>query len=231
MPLNNLQSALGYEFKDISLLEMALTHSSCDKKTPDGRKMNNERLEFLGDRVLNFTVAQMLFEMFPNEPEGKLSKRHAALVRQETLAVIAQDIGIAEAIKLGKGENATGGREKPTILSDAMEAVLAAVYLDDCFSTAEALIRKHWSPVVSQVELKDAKTRLQELLQAQGAGLPEYKLKETLGEAHARTFVFAVKAASGEVGYGEGSSKQTAQQAAAQDLLEKLNASDAGKSL
>lgn len=231
MPLNNLQSALGYEFKDISLLEMALTHSSCDKKTPDGRKMNNERLEFLGDRVLNFTVAQMLFEMFPHEPEGKLSKRHAALVRQETLAIIAQNIGVAEAIKLGKGENATGGREKPTILSDAMEAILAAVHLDDCFHTAEQLIRKHWTPAVNQVELKDAKTRLQELLQATGQGLPDYRLKETLGEAHARTFVFSVKASTGEIGFGEGSSKQTAQQEAAQDLLDKLNASDAGKSL
>ncbi len=226
MPLNNLQKALGYGFKDISLLEMALTHSSCDKKTPDGRKMNNERLEFLGDRVLNFTVAQMLFEMFPHEPEGKLSKRHAALVRQETLAIIAQNLGVDKAIKLGKGENATGGREKPTILSDAVEAILAAVYIDDSFETAERIIRTHWTPEVHKVELKDSKTRLQELLQAKGLGLPEYKLKETLGEAHARTFVFTVKAATGEVGEGKGSSKQTAQQDAAQDLLNKLNISE-----
>jgi ribonuclease-3 len=217
-----LEHALGHTFSDSALLDEALTHSSCDRRTPEGKALSNERLEFLGDRVLNFTIADLLYLTFPEDNEGRLSKRHAALVKQDMLAKIAEEIGIGEALKLGKGENASGGREKATILSDALEAVIAALYLDGGIEAAQAFIHQYWTPHLHGVKLKDPKSRLQEWLQAKGQPLPDYVLESIQGEAHARVFVFRAVSQSHGEGRGQGTSKQAAQQAAAADLLEKL---------
>jgi len=220
--MTDLQAHIQYTFHNPALLEAALTHSSCDKRDADGNAVNNERMEFLGDRILNFTIADMLFKAFGDDDEGRLSKRHAALVKQETLAQVAEAIGLGEAIKLGKGENASGGRQKATILSDAMEALIAAMYIDGGLEVAQTFILKNWLPLMHDVRLKDAKSRLQELLQGHGQPLPEYRQETVKGEAHARTFVFKVITNTHGEGIGEGSSKQAAQQAAASDLLEKI---------
>ncbi|MBI1362681.1 MAG: ribonuclease III [Proteobacteria bacterium] len=220
--MQNLQQAIGYTFKNQSLLEEALTHSSCDKRDEQGAGVNNERLEFLGDRVLNFTVADLLFRAYGEDNEGRLSKRHAALVKQEMLAQIADNIGLGAALKLGKGENASGGREKATILSDALEAVIAAIYIDGGLEAARTFISTRWEPMMHDVRLKDPKSRLQELLQSKGLPLPEYYQESVKGEAHARVFVFRVSTPTHGEGTGEGTSKQAAQQAAAADLLEKI---------
>jgi ribonuclease-3 len=213
-----MEKALHYTFKDPALLALALCHSSASAQNGS----SNERLEFLGDRVLNFCVADMLFAHFPDEPEGILSKKHAALVRQETLADIATAIGLGAYLKLGKGEDASGGRTKPTILSDAMEAVIAALYLDGGLEAARSFITEHWAPRLEGVRYRDAKSRLQEWLQARGHGLPTYEVVETGGEAHARTFVVEVKTKALGCARGEGTSKQNAQQAAAKALLAQL---------
>lgn len=218
MSLEALQESIGYTFDNTALLEQALTHSSCNHKNAPEHG-DNERLEFLGDRVLNFTVADMVFHKFGHEDEGRLSKRHAALVRQESLCRVAETLNLGQYIRLGKGESTSGGREKPTILSDTVEALIAAIYLDSGLTEAQQFIHTHWENELDKVELKDPKSRLQEVVQAKGHGLPVYSLEETKGEAHARVFVFKVEAAGLGEATGAGTSKQTAQREAARALL------------
>lgn len=223
-PIEALQQEIGHSFVNQQLFSQALVHRSALQGTP--HEFDNERLEFLGDRVLNLCIADMVFKNYRGDSEGRLSKRHAALVRQDTLAVVARKIGLGPCLTLGKGEESTGGRDKDSILSDAIEALIAALYLDapqeEDISIARAFVKKYWTPMLDQVELKDPKSRLQEWLQSNGHPLPVYEVMELRGDAHQRTFVMEVITRNFGRAVGEGSSKQSAQQEAARALLEQL---------
>lgn len=221
--MQNLLRHLELTFKNSQLLDQAMTHSSASKKA-NGQAYHNERLEFLGDRILNLTMATWLFKEFPQSSEGELAKRHAALISQPVLAEIAQSLDIGAALILGKGEEATGGRDKPSMLADALEALLAAIYLDQGIEVVQKLIHRLWLPYIHNVELRDPKSALQEWLQAQGLPLPTYKVVNSLGASHQK--VFTVEADAGKHGKatGEGSSKQQAELAAARKLLEIIDA-------
>lgn len=222
MSLATLEQNIGYSFKNPDFLHQALAHSSY--QTQDAKLTgDNERLEFLGDRVLNFCMAEYVFKTFPNENEGQLSKRHAALVRQDTLARVARSLNLGQYLQLGRGEAASGGRDKDSILSDAIEALIAAIYLDSSMDEARRFLVQHLTPLMPTVEIKDPKSRLQEWLQARSHPLPEYTIVHMGGEAHARVFVIRVSTQSFGSAEGEGSSKQEAQKAAARALLAQLN--------
>lgn len=215
-----LEAKIDYAFRDRALLVEALCHSSYTKH-PDGVSVSNERLEFLGDRVVNLCIADMIYHQMDNQPEGRLSKRVSSLVRKETLAEVARKIGLGEFLLLGKGERQHGGADKDNILADAMEALLAAIYLDNGGTIIEAkkVITAFWADDILKASFVDAKSRLQEWLQKQGEPLPEYELSEILGDAHDATFRVLVKTANHGEALGEGKSKQQAQQSAAQALL------------
>ena len=220
---SRLEKALAYSFRQPELLRQALTHRS--HSSP-----HNERLEFLGDSVLNCTVATLLFQQFPNLKEGELSRLRANLVRQEALAEIAAELGLGDALRLGEGELKSGGFRRPAILGDALEAILGAVYLDAGFEAARTAIERLYQ---SRIELidprhtgKDAKTALQEWLQGRRLPLPHYELMETLGEAHAQEFVVhcSIPAIDLQV-TGRGGSRRAAEQEAAQSALARLSSS------
>ena len=219
-----LEKNLGYTFKNRKLLNQALVHRSALQGTP--HEFDNERLEFLGDRILNLCVADLLFKTYRGESEGLLSRRHASLVRQDTLAIIARKTELGPCLTLGKGEESTGGREKDSILSDAIEALVAALYLDmereEDLSTAWSFIKKFWAPLLDVIEFRDPKSFLQEILQANGQPLPEYQVLKLMGEAHSRMFLVEVSTPAYGRATGEGTSKQNAQQEAARALLAQL---------
>lgn len=223
LDLSDLKATLGHDFKDPSLLERALTHpSAATQMRPD-----NQRLEFLGDRVLGLIVAQMLMKRFPDLPEGELAPRFNALVRRETLAEVATSIDLGRFLKLGRSEQTSGGRRKAAILADAMEAVLAALYLDGGLTAAQAFIDSHWAGPLSQVRANpmDAKTRAQELLQGLGARPPEYALISRTGPDHAPVFTVEARLEDGRNAQGTARSKKLAEQAAATQLLAQLEGS------
>ena len=217
--LGGLERALGHDFNNPDLLTQALTHSSA---TPD-RLQSNERLEFLGDRVLGLSLARLLIESFPGEDEGKLGYRFSALARAESLARVAEAIGLAPYLILSEAEKNGGGRENPGILADAMEAVIAALYLDGGLAAA-AFIESQWRPLMAEnpVPPKDAKTKLQEWAQGQGLPLPEYRVTAEDGPAHGPRFTVRVALHEMKPASGHGSSKQTAEQAAADALMERI---------
>lgn len=213
---------LGHSFGDETLLRTALTHRSFSAT-------NNERLEFLGDGILDFVVAAMLFGRFPTLPEGDLSRLRANLVRQETLHRLALVLDLGEALRLGEGELRSGGAQRPSILADALEALLGAVYLDAGFDAARLVIERMFAPLIEQLQpgqlQKDAKTRLQEWLQARKKTLPTYTLLETSGAAHAQHFEIACNIDNPRVQtVGQGSSRRIAEQVAAEAALKALNA-------
>ncbi len=215
---DSLCRALGYPFRQTQLLEEALTHRSAG-----GR--NNERLEFLGDSILNFVIAAELYATHPRAAEGELSRLRATLVREETLAELAQRLNLGDHLRLGSGEMKSGGFRRASILADALEAVIGAVYLDSDFETCQRLILRHYQerlaalPAVS--ELKDPKTRLQEYMQARQRALPVYQVLGISGEDHAQSFrVECVVDAVRTVAVG--SSRRRAEQEAARRALELL---------
>jgi ribonuclease-3 len=218
--LDQLQERLGYTFKNIELLERALIHSSCDIKK-EGSIYDNERLEFLGDRVLGLAIADQIFHSHKEDREGMLAKRHTSLVRKEALADMARKWKIEPFILMSDGEEFTGGREKDSILADTSEAILAAIYLDAGFEFTKNYIQKNWQNVEVTTPLKDAKSILQELLQKKKESLPLYELLEMKGHAHNALFVMEVKTVLGSA-KGEGSSKQKAELYAAENLLKSL---------
>lgn len=181
-----LQQALGYTFTRPELLTQALTHRSY-------AALNNERLEFLGDSVLNCSVARALYDAFPDLPEGSLSRLRANLVRQETLADIAVEMKLGESLRLGEGELKSGGFRRPSILADALESLFGAVFLDAGFDAAQRVVRGLFDPLVAQIDPtasgKDPKTQLQEILQSRRLPLPDYRLVDTEGEAHDQSFI------------------------------------------
>lgn len=205
---------LNYTFKDKRLLELALTQSGVDSEH------NNERLEFIGDRVLGLSVAALLYEMFPNEPEGQLARRHATLVSTQTLALVASEIGLESHIRHG---HMTGGRMQH-VLADAMEAVFGAIYLESGFDAARDVIVGRWRALAAAeiTAPKDAKTALQEFVQKNHTGeLPVYEYLPQSGPSHNPVFNVSVTAL-GKTAYGSGASKKEASTAAAAEMLKIL---------
>ena len=207
---------LKHEFRDPGLLERALTHSS---STGTGRA-DNERLEFLGDRVLALLVTEALIQRFPEASEGDLAPRLNALVRKETCAKVARQAGLDRQVRLGRSEEESGGRSKTGILADLCEAVIGALYLDGGIEAARRFVAKYWTPLYPEVAATphDAKTALQEWAQGRGLGLPVYRLVGRSGPDHAPAFRVAACVPGAEA-EGEGLSKRAAEQAAAQALL------------
>ena len=220
--LDKLQQLLNHKFSDSDLARLALTHRSANK-------INNERLEFLGDSLLGYVVAEILFEIFPQASEGELSRLRAMLVNKTTLAEIAREIDLKDFIQLGSGEKKSGGDNRDSILADAIEALIAAIYLDGGINSCKSLI-KDWiadriatESVVEQQ--KDAKTKLQEMMQSQGLSLPVYSVLEISGEAHQQNFLVECRVdVIAESQKGTGSSKRNAEQEAANGMLTKLKA-------
>ncbi len=222
-----LQETLGVSFNDVSLLEQALVHSSYINENPDLAPTSNERLEFLGDAVLGWLVAEKLYQDFPHFTEGEMTKLRATLVRRDTLARIARAVRLGDYLYLGKGEEASGGRHKPANLAAALEAVIAAVFLDRGSPIAREFILRlldvELQKVASQGPEVDYKSELQELIQAREQQTPTYRLVAAAGPDHARTFTVEVRLGEAVLGKGSGKSKQTAESEAARLALERLS--------
>ena len=216
-----LEQRLGHRFQRAELLEQALTHRSYGSP-------HNERLEFLGDGVLGCVIAQELFTRYPALSEGDLSQMRASLVRKEALAAVARDLGLGECLRLGEGESASGGSARPSILADTLEAVYGAVFLDAGYESAREVVRSTFGVALEALDprgpVKDAKTRLQELLQGRGQGLPNYHVA-TQGAAHQQVFeVECVVERLGLRATGRGEARRAAEQQAAEALLRQLGA-------
>lgn len=220
-------AALGYTFANRELLREALTHRSAVDRSR-GRNLDlrygNERLEFLGDRVLSLAVADLLIRRFPDESEGELARRHAALVRAETLVEVARAIDLGAHVALADSEEATGGREKPAILADACEAVIGALYRDGGLEAARRFVERHWAPRIESDPKppRDPKTTLQEWAQGRGLPLPSYREVGREGPAHAPLFVMEVAVRGRGPAQGRGKTKREAERAAAMALLDVL---------
>lgn len=218
-----LQQALGYRFQNPRLLEQALTHTSYANENREGCHGHNERLEFLGDSILGFVVAEYLYRSFPNRPEGELTRMRAELVCERSLAVMAQEINLGPHLRLGKGEERSGGRSRPSILSDACEAIMAAAYLDGGFEAARGIVYRHVLDRVGEsTHSGDYKTILQELVQRGKNQTLSYQLVEESGPDHDKRFTVAVLRNGEAVGRGTGHSKKLAEQAAAHEAIEHL---------
>lgn len=211
-----LQQALGYTFKDVSHLRRALTHPST--KQPD-----NQRLEFLGDAILEFCVSDMLYHKYTNFQEGALTARRAALVCERTLSVLAHSLDLGRCLVMGNGEILTGGREKPSILADAVEAVLAAIYVDGGYEAVREVIFRlfHDEDKLVAPKVKDDKSALQEYTQAHEMGLPTYRIIDSTGPDHDRQFVAEVLIMGRQMATGKGQSKKSAEQMAARAALKR----------
>lgn len=218
--LKAFQGRIGYDFKQPELLLRAVTHSSKSSPTRE----DNQRLEFLGDRVLGLVMSEALLERDKGASEGQLAPRFNALVRKEACADVAKDIDLGAVLKLGRSEQMSGGRRKLALLGDAMEAVIAAVYLDADFETAKAMVLRLWGRRVDSVDAdaRDPKTALQEWAQARKQTPPSYAEVSRSGPDHAPVFTISVTLQSGESEQATAASKRLAQQAAAKTLLERL---------
>ena len=218
--IRSFEQRLGYEFSNLSLLVEALTHSSI---ASDFRK-DNQRLEFLGDRVLGLVMAEALLEIDQTAPEGTLAPRFNALVRKETCAEVARQIELGGVLKIGRSEMLSGGRRKDALLGDGMEAVIAAIYKDGGFEVAKTIIIKLWGDRIKNVKVdaRDAKTMLQEWAQARGQNPPNYEVISRSGPDHAPDFLVKVILDSGETSEAMAGSKRQAEQMAAKALLQKI---------
>jgi ribonuclease-3 len=230
--LEPLERRIGYRFKDRGMLEHALTHRSRVHEDASGGVFDNESMEFLGDSVLGFVIADMLFREFPQHNEGQKSKLKASLVSSASLARLGSDLNLGEFLILGRGEEKTGGRFKQAIIADCYEALIAAVYLDGGVDAARKFIESEFADLIDEARrtgaeatfTDDWKSALQEWLQSRGRGLPAYRLAEELGPAHRRRFVVEVVVEGDAVARAEGKSKKEAAQAAARAALETLSA-------
>jgi ribonuclease-3 len=220
-PYIKLRKLLHYDFVNQDLLEQALTHRSAAKN-------HNERLEFLGDAVLGMVIAQRMYEKFPNLPEGKLTRLRSNLVKGETLAKVAKELKLGELIKLGPGERKSGGNRRESILADAVEALIGAIYLDaglePATKTIDSLFEKRIEALDPSVQIKDSKTQLQEYLQSRQHDLPDYQVIDVKGKDHAQTFTVQCHVAALAIKTtGVGRSRRIAEQEAAKLVLEKIN--------
>ena len=221
---DTLATILGHRFRQPQLLRDALTHSSSLQGRPGkaSRASSYERLEFLGDRVVGLIVADMLLKAYPKENEGQLARRHAALVRREALARVATTVGLGEYLTVSRGEEESGGRANPTLLADACEAVIGALYADGGLEPAFSFVRQHWVGLMAEAESppQDAKTALQEWAQGRGKALPVYRTMGMEGPSHDPMFLVEVAIEGHSPMTGRASSKREAQQAAARAMLE-----------
>ena len=222
--IKDLEAAIGYRFKNITLLQNALTHSSYANERWHDSLRSNERMEFLGDSILGMTVAEYLYRNFPNRPEGELTRMRADMVCENSLAAVAEKIGLGQHLLLGHGEERFGGRSRASILADAVESVIAASFLDGGIEAAENFIRQF---ILTEVPVKklnnaDYKTALQELVQQKKDQVLSYALVGESGPDHDKKFQVEVSLNGKVIGAGVGSSKKRAEQAAAQSALETL---------
>lgn len=221
-----LQKELGISFKAQSLLEQALVHSSYVNENPGLTAGSNERLEFLGDAVLGLIVAEWLYQDFPDLTEGEMTRLRSVLVRRDTLARVADSLKLGDYLRLGKGEEVSGGRRKPANLAAGLEAVVAAVFLDQGLAATRdftmRLLSQEWPKVVTREAALDYKSRLQELIQSSQQLTPAYRLVETTGPDHDRTFTVEVIAGDRVLGRGSGKSKKLAETEAARAALARL---------
>ncbi len=217
--LRDLEARIGYTFKDRALFKKALTHASV--RQASAKRRDNERLEFLGDRVLGLTIAELLSEVYPSASEGELARHFNRLVRGGTCAEVARTLDLGPALVLSESEAGSGGREKETILADACEALLGAVFIEAGYDKAREVVRLHWSPKLdgAPVAAADAKSALQEWAQGQGLELPAYIEVAREGPDHAPRFTSEVRIKGRKPARGEGASKRAAEQAAAAILL------------
>lgn len=214
--MQNLMNTLGYQFKNPALLKRALTHPSMGAE-------DNQRLEFLGDAVLQYIMSDILYQTHPSCHEGQLTHLRALLVCEAALSQVARSLHVGEALLMDKGEALTGGRDKPSVLCDAMEAILAAVYLDGGLDAARAIVKRFWpKPEDVHRPMQDSKGALQEHLQKDGGDAPTYDILAQNGPPHDRTFEAAVYRYGAELARGVGKTKKQAEQAAALAALEKL---------
>lgn len=221
MNADKLCTLTGYQFRQTNLLEQALTHRSYS------RQLNNERLEFLGDSILNLIISNHIYERFSAADEGDLSRIRASLVKEETLAQVARQIDLGDYIHLGGGELKSGGFRRASILSDALEALIGAIYLDSDYAQTEAavlhLYREQLQNIDAGANLRDPKTRLQEYLQANKKSLPIYQVDQITGKSHDQVFTVSCKLTDLDMqSNGKGSSRKKAEQQAAQKILDKL---------
>jgi ribonuclease III len=227
--LDTLMQRLGVTFADQRLLRSALVHRSFVHEHPDQTLdlINNERLEFLGDAILNFLTATLLFERFPDRGEGELTGLRSALVKTSTLAGFARDLNVGAYLRLSKGEEQSGARERAALLADTFEALLAAIYLDRGLDVARAFVAPFLERQIERIATHgltlDYKSRLQERIQAERNITPRYRIVSVVGPDHRREFTVQVHADDDLLGVGQGASKQAATQAAAQAALEQLN--------
>ncbi len=222
--INELEKAIGYQFRNITLLQNALSHSSYANERWHDSLKSNERLEFLGDSVLGMLVAEHLYHTFPNRPEGELTRMRADMVCEKSLAMVANRLDLGRHLMLGKGEETGGGRNRDSILADAVESVLAACYLDGGMDAAVQFVRKFIlvNVPVTKLHNTDYKTALQELVQQKKNQVIAYRLVGESGPDHDKEFRVEVTLNGETVGFGIGSSKKRAEQAAAQAAIEKL---------
>ncbi|MGI9327674.1 MAG: ribonuclease III [Pseudomonadales bacterium] len=228
--LESLQARIGYQFQNSSLLEQALTHRSAVREAAAGKLAHNERLEFLGDAILGQIVAAHLYRSLPSAKESEMTLKRATLVRRETLAELARALKLSAVLRLGAGEKRSGIADNDSILSDALEALVGAIYLDGGFAGAQEFVDKvmGWRfRALDEIATKDAKTRLQELMQGQGLPLPSYQIVRTEGALHEQTFTVECRLATLERNsLGVGHSRREAEKAAAAQLLTELGAHD-----
>lgn len=224
--MNHLEQRLNYKFKEVALLQRALTHKSYANEVKNNIE-HNEKLEFLGDAVLDLVVGEFLYAKFPADTEGGLSKKRASIVNEEVLSELALDMGLNRLLQLGKGEAQTGGALKPRLIASSFEAIIGALYLDGGFEAARSFINQEFSPLVARVcgqedFERDYKTRLQELVQKTQKETPRYEVISEEGPPHDREFLVCVKVKTDTWAEGRGRSKKNAEQSAAKNALEKI---------
>ncbi len=224
MKLNSLEKNLNYRFKDIKLLKLAMTHSSYANEHKMALVENNERLEFLGDAILNLVVSQYLYKKYPNHPEGELTKIRAKVVCESSLAYAAKKIEVGKFLLLGKGEEATGGRERESLLADAAEAIVGAIYMDSDFETTNMVLLTNFEEDIVHAVAKgdlfiDYKTELQEIIQKNGKSNMEYRVIKEEGPDHNKKFYMDLLVDNETIGTGRGKNKKDAEQMAAKEAL------------
>jgi ribonuclease-3 len=226
--LDPLFEILGYRFTDPQLLAEALTHPSAQARHSSPR-LSYERLEFLGDRVLGLVMAELLWRRFPDEAEGELTRRHAGLVRRESLVDVARALNLGTFLILSPGEDQAGARDNPSVLADACEALVAALYLDGGLEVARGFVHRYWEAQLQTTVAppRDPKTALQEWAQGRGRGLPIYETVSVAGPAHKRVFTVSARVEGAEPVSASGSSKRAAETAAAAELITRLAADQA----
>jgi len=223
--MSKLEVALGYEFKNQILLQKALTHKSAHFEKPEGSEGHNEKLEFLGDAVLDLALSQILMELFPDDGEGGLSKKRASLVNEAILCQVARRLDLTSELKLGRGEALTGGNQKPRLLASVLEALIGAIFLDGGFDLSAEFVRRQFMPLVEKMNplddfSLDYKTRLQEEVQAVLKEAPSYVLVSETGPAHDRVFEIEVRIKNRALAKASGKAKKLAEQEAARQGLE-----------